>query len=105
MTYQIKTADGREVTLDLSKPLYIANPETGKTSRFMPDNIKLFSDNITVHGYQDMGRFSLPKEYSLKYLNRRIIFTKKKDAENWLAKKGKPKKKPVNTLHAIYPED
>ncbi len=93
MTYDIKTANDTEVALDLGKPLYIADTKTNKVHRFKPDCIKLFKDNLTVHGFEEQGRFSLPCEYSLKHLNVRIIFTKRKDAENWLAERNKPKEK------------
>lgn len=66
--------------------LYIANKETGKVYDFITDCIKIHADNCSVHGllYGRYGKFGTPKEYSLKYLNKRYIFVQKSEATKWL---------------------
>ena len=66
--------------------LYIADKETGKVYDFITDCIKAHVDNISVHGYLYglYGKFWKPKEYNLKYLNKRYIFVKKSEASKWL---------------------
>lgn len=67
--------------------LYIADKETGKVYDFITDCIKVRVDNISVHGYLHglYGKWwGIPKEYSLKYLNKRYIFVQKSEATKWL---------------------
>lgn len=66
--------------------LFIASIEKGKVLEFLTDCIKLFDNNITVHGYIYglYGKWGTPTEYSIKHLNKRCIFVKKKDAKEWL---------------------
>lgn len=66
--------------------LYIANKQTGKVYDFVTDCIKIHADDCSVHGllYGRYGKFGTPKEYSLKYLNKRYIFVKKGDAAKWI---------------------
>ena len=66
--------------------LYVAVKEKNKVYEFLTDCIKIFDNNMTVHGYIYglYGKWGTPTEYSLKHLNKRIIFTKKKDANKWL---------------------
>ena len=44
---------------------------------------------MTAHGYvyNLYGNWGTPTEISIKYLNKRVIFTKKKDAMNWMNSK------------------
>lgn len=76
---------------NINDRLYIANIEKGKVFDFMPDCIKVFKNNITVHGYIYglYGKWGTPTEYSIKWLNKRCIFTKKQDAKKWLENKEK----------------
>lgn len=69
--------------------LYIASKDKNKVCRFFTDCIKVFDNNITVHGYVYglYGKYGIPIEYSLKNLNKRIIFTKKQDELKWLKTK------------------
>lgn len=69
--------------------LYIVSKDKNKVYRFFTDCIKVFDNNITVHGYVYglYGKYGIPIEYSLKNLNKRIIFTKKQDALKWLKTK------------------
>lgn len=66
--------------------LYIADKETGKVYDCITDCIKVHVDNISVHGYLYglYGNFGIPKEYNLKYLNKRYIFVQKSEALKWL---------------------
>ena len=66
--------------------LYIANKETEKVYNFITDCIKVHADSISVHGllYGQYGNFGVPKEYNLKYLNKRYIFVQKSEAVKWL---------------------
>lgn len=66
--------------------LYIADKKTGKVYDFITDCIKIHVDNISVHGYLHglYGKFGTPKEYSLKYLNKKYIFVQKSEALKWL---------------------
>lgn len=66
--------------------LYIADRRKGKVFNFRTDCIKIHDHNTTIHGkvYGMYGKWGTPIEYSMKWLNKRIIFIKKKDAQNWL---------------------
>ena len=70
----------------VGEKLYVANKEKGNVYEFRTNCIKIHKDNISVHGYVLglYGKGEYPKEYSLKYLNKRYIFVKKKEAKNWL---------------------
>ena len=76
---------------NIGDTLYVAYPEYCKVCRFETDCIKVFRNNMTVHGkvFGLHGNYGLPAEISIKYLNKRVVFTKKKDAENWLKSKMK----------------
>lgn len=69
--------------------LYVAYPKYNKACKFKTDCIKVFEDNVTAHGYvyNLYGNWGTPTEISIKYLNKRVIFTKKKDAMNWMNSK------------------
>lgn len=67
-----------------------------KVRRFTVDCLKVFADNITAHGNLEWTRFTIPYECSLKYLNRKYIFTKKKDASEWLENKMENREKICN---------
>lgn len=69
--------------------IYIAYPKRNKVCRFKTDCIKVFEDNITAHGYvyNLYGNWGTPTEVSIKYLNKKFVFTKKKDAVNWMKRK------------------
>lgn len=71
---------------NIGDKLYIADIEKRKVFEFLPDCIKIFDNNITVHGciYGLYGKWGTPTEYSIKWLNKRCIFTKKRDAKKWL---------------------
>ena len=73
--------------------LYIVSIERKKVCEFIPDCLKVFSSDITAHGfvYGLYGKWGTPKEFNLKNLNKGIIFTKKKDADLWLEKQLKEK--------------
>lgn len=70
--------------------LYIAYPKYNKVCRFKTDCIKIFENNVTAHGYvyELYGHWGTPIEVSIKHLNKKFVFTKKKDAESWLKRKG-----------------
>lgn len=66
--------------------LYVASLDKKKVCEFKVDCLKLFTDDITAHGYL-YGLYSkcgTPTEFSVKKLNKRVIFTKKKEAKEWL---------------------
>lgn len=67
--------------------LYFVDLERKKVRRLTVDCLKVFKDNITVHGQLEWSSFSIPYECSLKYLNKKFVFTKKKAASEWLEKK------------------
>lgn len=65
--------------------LYIVDTKKNKVRNFKVDCLKIFENcNLTAHGYINYGKYSLPDEVSLKYLNKRVVFTKKKLATEWL---------------------
>lgn len=70
---------------------YIVHINEKKVCRLEADIIKEFvcDGHKTVHGYEYglYGKWGTPTEYNLKNLNKRIIFDKKKDAEEWLNSK------------------
>lgn len=68
--------------------VYIASIDRKKVCQFGIDCLKVFQNDITAHGYVYglYGKYGTPTEFSLKKLNKRVIFTKKKDAELWLKK-------------------
>lgn len=66
--------------------LYFADRKHGKVCKFHTDCIKVFYNNVTVHG-QVLGLYGpwcTPMEVSIKNLNKRVIFTKEKNAKDWL---------------------
>lgn len=67
--------------------LYFVDRERKKVRRFTVDCLKVFQDNITAHGKLEWASFTIPYECSLKYLNKKFIFTKKKDAVKWMESK------------------
>ena len=69
----------------VGEKLYIANKEKGKIYEFLTDCIKIHKDSISVHGYI-FGLYGkeIPKEYNLRYLNKRYIFVQKNEAIKWL---------------------
>ena len=69
--------------------LYVAITEKRKIYDFLTDCIKIHDHNTTVHGYVYglNGKWGTPTEYSLKWLNKRCIFIRKKDAKAWLDKR------------------
>lgn len=71
--------------------LYIANKEKMKIYELLTDCIKIHKKDISVHGhmYGLYGNGESPVEYSLKYLDKRYIFTQKDKAERWLANNNK----------------
>ena len=66
--------------------LYVASLERNKVCEFKVDCLKLFTDDITAHGYIYglYGKWGNPTEFSVKKLNKRVIFTNKKLAHEWL---------------------
>jgi hypothetical protein len=66
--------------------LYVSSIEKNKVCEFIPDCLKVFTSDYTAHGYVYglYGKWGTPMEFSLKNLNKRVIFTKKNDAEQWL---------------------
>lgn len=73
--------------------LYFVDLERKKVRRFTVDCLKVFRDNITAHGRLEWTSFTIPYECSLKYLNRKFVFTKKKDATKWMEFKTKEQEK------------
>jgi hypothetical protein len=71
--------------------LYVASIDRNIVCEFVPDCLKVFNDDFTAHGYINglYGKWGTPIEFSLKKLNKRVIFTKKKDAESWLERQTK----------------
>lgn len=76
----------RILGFDIDDKLYIGDIKHNKVCEFHPDCIKIFKNNVPVHGfvYGLYGKWGTPTEYSLKNLNKRIIFTKRKDAKQWV---------------------
>ena len=74
---------------DISEKLYIAILEKNKVFEFQSNCIKVFNNNVTVHGliYGLYGKWGTSTEYSLKNLDKRVVFTKKKLAKEWLERK------------------
>lgn len=74
---------------DIQEKLYIASLKKNKVFEFQPNCIKVFNDNVTVHGltYGLYGKWGTPTEYSLKNLDKRVVFAKKKLAKEWLERK------------------
>lgn len=73
---------------DIGDILYVVDVKYRKIRPFKVDVLKVFENgNYTAHGYLDYGKYSLPDEVSLKYLNKRSVFKNKKDARSWLDKK------------------
>lgn len=68
--------------------LYVAFLTANKVCEFKVDCLKVFSDDYTAHGYIYglYGKWGTPTEFSLKYLDKRIIFSNKTSAEKWLTK-------------------
>lgn len=68
--------------------LYVASIERNKVCEFLVDCLKVFDSDYTAHGYIYglYGKWGTPTEFSLKKLNKRVIFNKKKDAIEWLDK-------------------
>lgn len=60
--------------------------ENDKICRFVVDCLKVFKDSITAHGmlYKYQKSSYMPIEYNLKHLNKRIIFTSKERAEEYI---------------------
>lgn len=71
--------------------LHIASIDRNKVCEFKVDCLKVFTDDYTAHGYIYglYGKWGTPTEFSLKKLNKRVIFTKKKDALDWLKRQVK----------------
>lgn len=69
--------------------IYIAYPKYNKVCRFRTDCIKILENNVTAHGtvYGLYGHGWTPTEVSIKYLNKKFVFTQRKYAENWLKSK------------------
>ena len=69
--------------------LYAAFPKHNKVCEFLTDCVKVFQNNVTVHGYvYDLyGPFGVPMEMSLKHLDKRCLFREKKDAKKWLERR------------------
>lgn len=74
------------IPIEIGDAVYVAYPKRNKVCRFQIDCIKVFPMNITAHGYVHglCGNFAIPSEISLKYLDKRCVFRKKKDAQAWL---------------------
>lgn len=70
--------------------IYVASLKKNKVCQFKVDCLKVFENDFTAHGYiyglYGQGQWGIPTEFSLKKLNRRVIFTKKKYAEEWIQK-------------------
>lgn len=66
--------------------LYVALKDKQKVCDFKVNCLKVFESDYTAHGYvySSYSKWGEPKEFSLKYLNKRVIFTEKKNAEKWL---------------------
>lgn len=77
-----------EFGCNVGDTLFIVSLEKRKIYKFDVDCLKLFEHNFTAHGYiyGTLGAWGIPKEFSLKNLNKRIIFSDKKMAKEWLKK-------------------
>lgn len=70
--------------------LYIADVKYNKVLKFKVNCLKVFEDDFTAHGWLECAwasrntPFNIPTEFSLKKLNKRVIFTDKKLAKEWL---------------------
>lgn len=81
-----------QLSFEVGDDLYIAYPEKNTVHRFETSCVKIFKGNdIRVHGWEWLTTYALAKEYSLKYLNRRCIFTTEEGAKAWIEsiRKGK----------------
>lgn len=73
--------------------LYVVDLKYNKVLKFEVDCLKVFEMDFTAHGWLECpwaskGKpFNIPTEFSLKNLNKRVIFTKRKDAVQWLESK------------------
>lgn len=67
--------------------IYFVDLDKKKVRRLTVDCLKVFENNVTAHGKLEYSRFSIPYECSIKYLNKKFIFTKRKWANEWLKKK------------------
>ena len=66
--------------------LFVAVLDLKKICEFEVDCLKVFSGDFTAHGYiyGKYGKYGAPTEFSLKKLNKRVIFTNKILAVNWM---------------------
>lgn len=69
---------------DIGDTLYVADKNKG-VLKFVADCIKIHDHGTTVHGYVYglYGKWGTPSEYNLKWLNKRVIFIREKDASEW----------------------
>lgn len=69
--------------------LYYVDHKNKKLCQFQVRSLKVFEDNITAHGLM-YGRYNpnygYPMDISIKYLNKRCVYSKKKDAKMELEK-------------------
>ena len=86
---KIEEIIAKELGFNVGDTLYVVYPKRNKVCKMTTDCFKVFKGNITVHGYVYGlgGNFGIPVEVSLKYLNKRSVFTKRKLANEWLEKK------------------
>ena len=64
--------------------LYYVDSKKFAIYRFTIDCFKVFDDNITAHGYM-YGKYNngygYPMDISIKYIDKRVVFTKRKVAQ------------------------
>jgi len=70
-----------ELPCKVGDVVWIADKKNNKVFRFEIDCIKIFKDNITAHGWREFEHWNVPREYSLKYFGKRVIFATKEEAE------------------------
>lgn len=70
---------------DVGDILYVADLDLKYVRTFEVDILKVAGDkSLSAHGWISYKTWSSPTEFSLKHLNKRIIFTHKKLAQKWL---------------------
>ena len=88
---------------EIGDRLYVAIVEKNKVCEFLVDCLKVFENDFTAHGYiyNLNGNWGTPTEFSLKKLNKRVIFTEKENAELWLEVKRYEKERKIKDKELV----
>lgn len=80
---------------NLGDTLYVITEKTKSVCRFRIDSLKICKSGCMAHGLLIANRYSCYTDFNLKKLDKRIIFTSRKSAEEWRKSRKNQKNKTV----------